>query len=136
MVGNDQVVLIALPAWCAHSAICMVCSLRYPHGVLTPLPSMDIYRYHRRMYLEPLALHMQLFAGTFATVTVDLVANKITVAFVPTKMDNYTYTSRMLRVTKMSDARPGKGFTLSYPMVGGMYQVPASVASMDITYTL
>jgi hypothetical protein len=112
--------------------VCYLCNLGLLNGTAVTVQPVDLYK--RRVYLEPLALYLQLFAGTIDTVTLDDVNHRITVAFRNAVLDNYTFAARRLQIDKMSDARPGSAFTTDFPLVRGAFEIPASVTTVDIHY--
>lgn len=96
----------------------------------------DLYR--RRVYVEPLGLYLTLDVGTFAYLTLNMAAKKISIAFNPMTFDNCTYTNRRLRVEKLSTARPGKAFKVggkSNPTVRNAFVVSEATAMVDVTYS-
>lgn len=115
-----------------HGPVCYLCNLGLLNGTAVTVQPVDLYK--RRVYLEPLALYLQLFAGTIDTVTLDVVNHRITVAFRNAVLDNYTFAARRLQIDKMSDARPGSAFTTDFPLVRGAFEIPASVTTVDIHY--
>ena len=102
-------------------------------SVVTITPT-DLY--HRRVYLEPLALDLTLDAGTFASLSLDFEGKEITIAFEPAQANNYTYSARRLRVEKMSDARPGENFVLTptSPFKRGAYVIPVDIDTVKLSW--
>ena len=94
----------------------------------------DLYR--RRVYLEPLGLYLQLYAGTFEAVTFDKDTRLITLEFSDASHDTYPYKTRRLTVEKMADSRPGSNFKMTYPVVRNAFVIPADETKAVITYTV
>lgn len=88
--------------------------------------------------MEPLGLYLTLDVGTFASLTLNMAAKKISIAFNPMTFDNCTYTNRRLRVEKLSTARPGKAFKVggkSNPTVRNAFVLSEATAMVDVTYS-
>ena len=104
-----------------------------PGGVVSISPT-DLY--HRRIYLEPLALYLTLDTGTFGSVALDLAGKTITVTFAPAAADgDVTYTTRRLRADKLSPARPGSGFSVTgLKKSRGAFPVPASQQTVQLVW--
>ena len=72
---------------------CYLCNLDHADTGTQGLPTsttaavkiVPVDLYHRRVYLEPLALYVTLDVGTFASLTLDMTAKTIAVAFNPSK---------------------------------------------------
>ena len=112
-------------------AVCYLCNLdQGPNGVATITPT-DLY--HRRVYLEPLALYLTLDAGTFASLSLDLVGKSANITFAP--MGNVTFPARRLRVNKLSPARPGSAFQIgALNQIRGAFEVPAKQQIAVLTW--
>jgi len=117
--------------------VCFLCDLTpvQNSSELTLAPR-DSYR--QRVYLEPLGLYLVAEAGTFESITVDLNNRRLEVNFVEASSHS-SFTTRRLRVTKESIARPGSNFKVTMPanapLIRGAYEAPASVAQMVIEWS-
>jgi len=114
--------------------VCYLCNLldqQVSLGMFVLEPA-DLY--HRRVYLEPLALSLVLETGTFKTLSLNMGAKKIVIEFQAMAYDNCTYPSRRLRVAKMSGTRPGTDFQMDFPLSRGAYVVPVTKDTVTLTW--
>ena len=83
------------------------------------------------VFLEPVALYLQAECGTFSTVSIDTTSRTITIHF---SADAPCLKLR-LRMTKTSEARPGKKFapTPAAPLVRGAYEIAPAGAGTETT---
>ena len=86
--------------------------------------------YHIRVFIEPIAMYIQLDTGTIDTVSMDMKDKTITVSM---DTDNApTYTQRRMRIDKTSTDRPGTNFKVVSPssavMVRNAWQFKGVVA--------
>ena len=90
--------------------------------------------YHRRIYIEPLALYLTLEIGRFKTLSLDMESKKITIEFTAAADDEVPFTARRLRLQKMSSTRPGVGFKANLAQIRGAYLVPATSTNAEVTW--
>merc|ERR1711957_607815 len=104
--------------------------------VITPRDS-----YRQRVYLEPLGLYLQSDAGTIARV--DLMqpsADAAIVVYFVESPQGETFTTRRLRVDKVSMDRPGVDFEVVIDAsrkalkVRGAFEIPGDISSVTVTY--
>ena len=68
--------------------VCYLCNMDTQGAVVTIRP-VDLY--HRRLFIEPLALHLTLDTGKFESVQLDMAAKSLTAHFNPMATDNIAY---------------------------------------------
>jgi len=112
--------------------VCYLCNLATVGNAVVMTPT-DLYK--RRVYLEPLGVNVELFAGSISSVSFDNSAKKISITFRNEAADEYTYKTRRVKLDKMAESRPGTNFKASCPTVRGAFECPMSVAAIDIAYS-
>ena len=75
--------------------------------VLTPEDA-----YHRRVFIEPLALYLVAQAGIIARVQMRLASKQLDVVYNATEWGETPWSRLRLTVKKTSSARPGRGFVV------------------------
>merc|ERR1711957_831850 len=105
-----------------NGPLCFQCNLDQDENRRAVITPRDSYR--QRVYLEPLGLYLQSDAGTIARVdwmqpSVDFAI----VVYFAESPKGETFTTRRLRVDKVSTDRPG-----------GAFEVPGDVSSVTVTY--
>jgi len=122
-----------------NGPLCFQCNLDQDENRRAVITPRDSYR--QRVYLEPLGLYLQSDAGTIARVdwmqpSVDFA---IVVYFVESPKGE-TFTTRRLRVDKVSTDRPGVDFEVvidasrKASKVRGAFEIPGDVSSVTVTY--
>ena len=105
--------------------------------VVTPRDS-----YRRRLYVEPVALYVEVESGTIATATINIAKKTVVLHFDPVPAAPAAaaaaaapFTKYRVRLTKSSNARPGSTFTVAKgTFTRGLYEVDTSTPTATITW--
>lgn len=100
--------------------------------VVTPRDS-----YRRRLFVEPIALYVEVEAGTIASASIDIAKKTIVIKFDPVAQSEggAPFTKYRVRLTKTSDARPGSKFVATPgTLTRGLYEIETSHPSTTISW--
>jgi len=112
--------------------LCYFCDWDAASKTLVPRDS-----YHRRVFVEPLALHMTLETGMFASVSFDMDKNQLKVTLDQTTVDASAplFSKWRLCLEKTSTQRPGEKFTVTPSvMERGCFMIEVATASVLVNW--